>query len=300
MQEQNDSENEQIDIKETELLINKDKEFQIDLALILKTSIDQNFIDIMTEDQKTNELMSLKTIHLEFLNIRKIENLELFDKLQILFLQHNKISEIENLDTLINLEYLSLKNNQISILKGLKNSKKLAFLDISENQINSIIFEQVPQMIEILNISNNPIETNVDIRKSLLCHLKLIDEIDSVKIDQNERFQALGIFPKELESYQKKLTQRKMKKIMKFKKIEQVLDVDKVEIKEDELIEENDNLTENTIHDIHNLTESLITKAQQSNIEKLYQVQQELLEYQKLHQEIRIKIYEEQIQKQQI
>ncbi|CAD8123705.1 unnamed protein product [Paramecium sonneborni] len=244
--------------------------------------------------------MSLKTIHLEFLNIKKIENLELFDKLQILFLQNNQIKEMENLETLINLEYLNLKNNQIQVLKGLKNSKKLAFLDVSENQINSIIFDQIPQMIEILNLSNNPIETNVDIRKQLLCNLKLIDEIDSVKIDQNERFQALGIFPKELENYQKKLTQRKMKKIIKFKKLEQVLDVDKVEIKEDELVEEADNLTEKTIMDIHNLTETLITKAQQSNIEKLYQVQQELLEYQKLHQEIRIKIYEEQIQKQQI
>ncbi|CAD8122856.1 unnamed protein product [Paramecium sonneborni] len=125
-------------------------------------------------------------------------------------------------------------------------------------------------------------------------------EIDSVKVDQNERFQALGIFPKDLEEYQKKLTQRKMKKIMKFKKLEQVLDVDKVEIREDQLAEEDDNLTEKTIIDIHNLTESLITKAQQSNIEKLFEVQQELLEYQKLHQEIRTKIYEEQIQKQQI
>lgn len=39
------------------------------------------------------------------------------------------------------------------------------------------------------------------------------------------------------------------------------MDVDKVEVKEDELIEEDDNLTEKTIYDIHNLTESLITKA---------------------------------------
>ncbi|CAD8123704.1 unnamed protein product [Paramecium sonneborni] len=57
MQEQNDSETEQVDLKETEFVTLKDKEYQIDLNLILKTSIDQNFIDIMTEDQKQRPVL---------------------------------------------------------------------------------------------------------------------------------------------------------------------------------------------------------------------------------------------------
>jgi hypothetical protein len=48
----------------------------------------------LSQEEKIEMVLELKSIHLEWLNIKKIENLEVFEKLTILYLQHNKIKKI--------------------------------------------------------------------------------------------------------------------------------------------------------------------------------------------------------------
>ena len=85
-------------------------------------------------------MIYLRTIRLDFLDVGpKIENLEIFEHLENLYLQHNKLTEIGlGLQYNTNLTFLALHNNQITRIEGLRHLRKLAFLDLSYNQIASI------------------------------------------------------------------------------------------------------------------------------------------------------------------
>jgi hypothetical protein len=56
-------------------------------------------------------------LYLHFQGFRKIQNLENFTNLQVLYLENNSISKIEGLDKLVNLTCLYLQNNYIKIFK---------------------------------------------------------------------------------------------------------------------------------------------------------------------------------------
>lgn len=106
-------------------------------------------------------MIYLRTIRLDFLDLGpKIENLEIFEHLESLYLHYNKIQEIgRGLEMNKNIIFLSLHNNQIKKLEGVKHLRHLAFLDISNNQIESIPdIKEVPrENLMILKLQGNPI-----------------------------------------------------------------------------------------------------------------------------------------------
>ncbi|TNV78848.1 hypothetical protein FGO68_gene2363 [Halteria grandinella] len=76
------------------------------------------------------KMIYLRTIRLDFLDLGpKVENLEIFEHLENLYLQHNKLNEIgHGLMHNKKLIFLALANNQIKHFEGLGHLKQLAFL----------------------------------------------------------------------------------------------------------------------------------------------------------------------------
>ena len=85
-------------------------------------------------------MIYLRTIRLDFLDVGpKIENLEIFEHLENLYLQYNKIQEIGiGLKRNVNLVFLALHNNQIKNIEGLSHLNKLAYLVLSNNFIEEL------------------------------------------------------------------------------------------------------------------------------------------------------------------
>lgn len=89
---------------------------------------------------RAEKMIYLRNIRLDFLDVGpKIENLEIFEHLENLYLQYNKISEIgTGLQMNVNLVFLALHNNQLKNIEGLSHLKKLAYLDLSHNLIEEV------------------------------------------------------------------------------------------------------------------------------------------------------------------
>ena len=94
-------------------------------------------------------------LYLHFQGFRKIQNLENFINLQVLYLENNSISKIEGLDKLVNLTCLYLQNNYIKEIENLENNKKLSILNLSNNKII-----QIPNISYLENLENLYISKN--------------------------------------------------------------------------------------------------------------------------------------------
>jgi len=94
-------------------------------------------------------------LYLHFQGFRKIQNLENFINLQVLYLENNIISKIEGLDKLINLTCLYLQNNYIKEIENLENNQKLSILNLSNNKIIQIPNISYLEHLENLYISKN-------------------------------------------------------------------------------------------------------------------------------------------------
>lgn len=107
-------------------------------------------------------MIYLRTIRLDFLDVGpNIENLEIFEHLENLYLQYNKISEIgRGLEMNVNLVFIALHNNQIKNIEGLGHLKKLAYLDLSNNLIEELpkdLKNHLPcDSMMILKLQGNP------------------------------------------------------------------------------------------------------------------------------------------------
>ena len=78
------------------------------------------------------------TCYLHFFAFRRIENLDKFVNLRVLYLENNSIEKIEGLDKLIHLESLYLQNNYIIDIEGLDNNKEIVNLNLSANKIKTV------------------------------------------------------------------------------------------------------------------------------------------------------------------
>ena len=140
------------------------------------------------------KMIYLRTIRLDFLDVGpNIDNLEIFEHLESLYLQYNKLSSIgKGLSQNVNLVFLALHNNQIKRIEGLKHLKKLAFLDLSNNEIEDIPnVEEIPsQSLMILKLFNNPVK---DYRKRIVLHLPKLEELDRIKVIEAERLAYKGL-----------------------------------------------------------------------------------------------------------
>ena len=121
--------------------------------------------------QDLDNFINLKVLYFENNCIDKIENLQNLKNLTCLYLQNNYIKEIENLEFNPNLVILNLSNNKIKEIKNLEKCEKLENLYIEKNYISTI--ENLSGILQIkklilLDIQNNEITENPEQILSLL------------------------------------------------------------------------------------------------------------------------------------
>lgn len=105
------------------------------------------------------EYNTISDLHLEFLNILKIDHLWMFTNLRRLSLKCNKLDKIENLDNLIQLRELDLSFNCIECIENLDCLVRLERLSLFRNNIRRIEnLAHLKQMVR-LSIGNNLIDS---------------------------------------------------------------------------------------------------------------------------------------------
>ena len=115
-------------------------------------------------------------LYLHFLGFRKIQNLDSFINLQVLYLENNSINKIEGLEKLTDLRCLYLQNNYIKEIEGLDNNTNLSILNLSNNKIKTIKNMSNLQKLENFYISKNDLSTIQDLENlSELISLSLLD-----------------------------------------------------------------------------------------------------------------------------
>ena len=126
-------------------------------------------------------------LYLHFLGFRKIQNLDSFINLQVLYLENNSINKIEGIEKLIDLRCLYLQNNYIKEIEGLDNNTKLSILNLSNNKIKIIKNMSKLQKLENFYISKNDLSTIQNLENlSKLKSLSLLDIQNNNFTDNSE------------------------------------------------------------------------------------------------------------------
>ena len=129
--------------------------------------------------QNLDNFINLKVLYLENNCLDKIENLSNLKSLTCLYLQNNYIKEIENLENNTNLVILNLSNNKIKTIKNLEKLQKLENLYIEKNYLSSL--ESLQGLLEVkklilLDLQNNEINENSE------GILSLLEQIEKLKV----------------------------------------------------------------------------------------------------------------------
>ena len=115
-------------------------------------------------------------LYLHFQGFRKIQNLDSFTNLQVLYLENNSIGKIEGLGKLINLTCLYLQNNYIKEIENLEQNTKLSILNLSNNKIQNIPDMSYLDKLDNFYISKNSL-SNIKNLEGLL-YLKSLSLLD--------------------------------------------------------------------------------------------------------------------------
>jgi Leucine-rich repeat (LRR) protein len=118
-------------------------------------------------------LDNLRTIIMDFCEIKRIENLHHHTFLKRLNLGDNEIERIENLVKCFSLDYLNLENNLIQKIENLSNLRKLRTLNLSKNAIETIEGLSSLVNLEKLGLSHNKISVIQGLEK-----LESLQELD--------------------------------------------------------------------------------------------------------------------------
>ena len=140
-------------------------------------------------------------LYLHFQGFRKIQNLDSFTNLQVLYLENNSIGKIEGLGKLINLTCLYLQNNYIKEIENLEQNTKLSILNLSNNKIQNIPDMSYLDKLDNFYISKNSL-SNIKNLEGLL-YLKSLSLLDI----QNNPF---DMSPDELIEFLNKLEKLKV------------------------------------------------------------------------------------------
>ena len=129
--------------------------------------------------QNIDSFINLKVLYLENNCLNKIENLHNLKNLTCLYLQNNYIRDIENLDNNTNLVILNLSNNKIKQIKNLEKLVKLENLYIEKNYLSTL--ESLEGLLEakkliLLDIQNNELTENPE------AILSLFEKIEKLKV----------------------------------------------------------------------------------------------------------------------
>jgi Leucine-rich repeat (LRR) protein len=171
----------------------------------------------------------MKVMRLTFLDLGpEVTNLEFFDKLETLLLQHNSFDRIgsDALQFNINLQMINLSNNKLTCIEGLIHLPILAYLDVSNNQIKSVDAEnELPPSLQYMRIYDNPVKKeDKDLRKKIVVHCQYLIELDKIKVVQAERMHYMGLLPRSqkinieemLEKYKKEREEKEAKERLEY------------------------------------------------------------------------------------
>lgn len=134
-------------------------------------------------------------LYLHFQGFRKIENLDSYINLKVLYLENNSIGKIEGLDKLTQLECLYLQNNYIKKIENLDNNVNLSILNLSANKISKIENLTPLQKLENLYIAKNDLSTADDLSNILTIKSLSLLDIQNNNFTQNPN-ELLDLFEK--------------------------------------------------------------------------------------------------------
>lgn len=130
-------------------------------------------------------------LHLHHKGFRRIENLDRFINVKVLYLENNCISKIENLSCMKNLSCLYLQNNFISKIENLDHNLELCNLNLSFNRISKVENLSHLLKIEYLYLERNELKSPNDI-KDVPPNVNLLD-IQSNQIDMESPDEMLTV-----------------------------------------------------------------------------------------------------------
>ena len=156
--------------------------------------------------QNLDSFINLKVLYLENNCLDKIENLHNLKNLTCLYLQNNYIKEIENLEENTNLVILNLSNNKIKKIKNLEKLQKLENLYIEKNYLSSL--EGLEGLLEIkklilLDLQNNELTDNPE---ALLSLLEKIERLKVLYLKGNDVVRLINNYRRTIIVKLKKLT----------------------------------------------------------------------------------------------
>ncbi|KAM9304877.1 dynein regulatory complex subunit 3 [Gastrophryne carolinensis] len=126
------------------------------------------------------QFKDVTSLHLDFQNILKIDNLWQFHNLTKLQLDNNIIERIQGLDTLVHLVWLDLSFNNIEVIEGLSALTKLEDLSLYNNRISLIQNLDSLTNLQVLSIGNN----NLTSLENLI-YLRRFDHLKTLSLAGN-------------------------------------------------------------------------------------------------------------------
>lgn len=186
----------------------------------------------------------ISTIHLHFKAFSKIENLNSFVNLRVIYLENNCISKIENLDHLPNLQVLQISNNFIDSFEEIAKNPTLRILSLSHNRIKTVPDIKLPYL-ETLNLDSNLIEWMKDVENlrnfPKLSVLGLSD--NNIENDMNCDYIEFG-----------PINEENVSDLLFFKVLRSIPDLKVLYFKGNELLRKIPNYRRRMIKELENLT----------------------------------------------
>jgi dynein axonemal assembly factor 1 len=122
-------------------------------------------------------------LFLQLQGFRRIESLEKYTCLRVLYLETNAISKIEGLECCLDLRCLFLQENLIDNMEGLEKLVQLDTLNLSDNQIRCVRGLSTLARLNSLQLSRNRLDSADSIRGLLECPSIQVLDLSENRID---------------------------------------------------------------------------------------------------------------------